>query len=169
MRNNQLTHRWGLSIMEIYNGQIILSWVSQALSPRMWEFLRPIRNILQNIYAQKMKCKQCKTFELCKNEEYVFFKKRHLCTEMRFYLITFLKFYYRYLLCKVSYFTFFVPFLLNDRSALSINTIVNIFDICLFLLFAFLPDLHAYSKLVSCGDFSKGIRDSDEFYNYFYS
>ena len=85
----------------------------------------------------------------------VFFLKRHLCTEMRFYLITFLKFYYRYLLCKVSYFTFFVPFLLNDRSALSINTIVNIFDICLFLLFAFLPDLHAYSKLASCGIFRR--------------
>lgn len=82
---------------------------------------------------------------------------------MRFYLIIFFKILLQIFTLQGKLFHFFVPFLSNDRSALSINTIVNIFDICSFLPFAFLPDVHAYSKLVSCGDFSRGIRDSDEF------
>lgn len=163
MRNNQLTKRSGLSIMEIYNGQIILSWVSQAVSPRMWEFIRPTRNIVQNIYAPKKMLAVHDLWALLKWKKSMFFKNGIYAQRCVFIWLYFLKFYYRYLLCKVSYFIFFVPFLSNDRSALSINTIVNIFDICSFLPFAFLPDVHAYSKLVSCGDFSRGIRDSDEF------
>lgn len=129
MRNNQLTKRSGLSIMEIYNGQIILSWVSQTVSPRMWEFIRPTRNIVQNIYAPKKMLAVHDLWALLKWKKSMFFKNGIYAQRCVFIWLYFLKFYYRYLLCKVSYFIFLFPFfrMIDQRSLLILLLIFLIY------------------------------------------